>query len=119
LKRSPINIFLQDLITKCPVELHTILNDPKLEVGAVEMLGPDLFAVPYQHRREFVRPHDKYNIVIALMTTANARCRLYHYMKCIHMTPGCILLYTGRHMLIRSLIKRRPFRYRQLHHAAP
>nr|CAD2205760.1 unnamed protein product [Meloidogyne enterolobii] len=46
----------KDLITRSPVELHEVLNDPKLEVGAVEMLATDLFSVPYQSKREFVRP---------------------------------------------------------------
>lgn len=85
----------QDLITSSPVELHTVLNDPKLEVGAVELLvPPDVFAVPFQRRREFVRPHDKYNIVLALLTTANARKVLYEYMEKIFKMGRCFLLYT-------------------------
>ena len=84
----------KDLITSSPVELHTVLNDPKLEVGAVEMLAADLFAVPYQNRREFVRPHDKYNIIIALITTATARVRLYGFMEQIVRDQNCVLLYT-------------------------
>jgi len=71
-----------------------VLNDPKLDVGAVEMLATDLFAVPYQSKREFVRPHDKYNIVIALITTATARVFLYDYMDQIFNDPACKLLYT-------------------------
>jgi len=70
------------------------LNDPKLEVGAVEMLGPELFCVPYQHRREFIRPHDKNNVVIALITTSNARVTLYDYMEKIFFEHDCLLLYT-------------------------
>jgi len=84
----------RDLITSCPVELHTVLNDPKLELGAVEALAPDLFAVPYQSKREFARPHDKYNIVIALITTANARVRLYGFMERIFLQQDSVLLYT-------------------------
>jgi hypothetical protein len=80
-------------LTSCPVELHTLLNDPKKEIGAVEMLAPDLFAVPYQNRQEFIRPHAKYNIVVALTTTANARCRLYKYMERVLKQEGSQLLY--------------------------
>jgi hypothetical protein len=69
------------------------LNDPKKEVGAVEMLAPDLFAVPYQNRQEFVRPHSRYNIVVALLTTANARCRLYEHMERVVQQDGSQLLY--------------------------
>lgn len=58
------------------------------------MLGPNLFAVPYQQKRAFVRPHDKYNIVIALITTANARVRLYGFMEAIFKQKDSILLYT-------------------------
>jgi len=71
-----------------------VLNDPKLEIGAVEMLAQNLFSVPYRQRREFVRPHDKYNIVIALITTATARIMLYDYMEKIFEEKGCKLLYT-------------------------
>nr|CAD2176394.1 unnamed protein product [Meloidogyne enterolobii] len=84
----------QDCITSSPVELHTILNDPKLELGAVEMLAPNLFSVPYKQRREFVRPHDKYNIAVALITTATARIMLYDYMERIVKEKDCKLLYT-------------------------
>uniref|UniRef100_A0A914NB71 DNA-directed DNA polymerase n=2 Tax=Meloidogyne incognita TaxID=6306 RepID=A0A914NB71_MELIC len=84
----------QDCITSSPVKLHTVLNDPKLEIGAVEMLTPGLFAVPFRNRREFVRPHEKYNIVLALITTANARVILYKYMDQIVNDKDCKLLYT-------------------------
>jgi hypothetical protein len=49
----------QDLITDSPVELHRVLNDPKLEIGAPCPLNDVLFSVPYQHRREFVQSHHK------------------------------------------------------------
>nr|CAD2195566.1 unnamed protein product [Meloidogyne enterolobii] len=84
----------QDCITSSPVKLHTILNDPKLEVGAVEMLTPDLFAVPFRNKREFVRPHEKYNIALALITTAKARVMLYKYMDDIVNDKDSKLLYT-------------------------
>nr|CAD2200858.1 unnamed protein product [Meloidogyne enterolobii] len=84
----------QDCITNSPIKLHTVLNDPKLEVGAVEFLTPDLYAVPFRHRKEFVRPHEKYNIILALITTANARVKLYDYMDRIVHEDECKLLYT-------------------------
>ena len=59
------------------------------------MLAQDLFAVPYKSRSEFATSHNKYNIVIALYTTAYARATLYHYMESIIMAPNCKLLYTG------------------------
>jgi hypothetical protein len=86
---------VKDLITNSPVELHSLLNDPKFEVGCVEMLGNDLFAVPYKRKNEFVKSHERYNIVLALLTTAAARVRLYSFMEAVHTTPGCQLLYTG------------------------
>uniref|UniRef100_A0A1I8C3I6 DNA-directed DNA polymerase n=1 Tax=Meloidogyne hapla TaxID=6305 RepID=A0A1I8C3I6_MELHA len=89
-----VKLSSKDLITRSPVELHEVLNDPKLDVGAVEMLATDLYAVPYQSKREFVRPHDKYNIFIALITTATARVFLYDYMEQIFNDPDCKLLYT-------------------------
>ncbi|CAK5083777.1 unnamed protein product [Meloidogyne enterolobii] len=58
------------------------------------MLAPNLFSVPYKHRSEFVRPHDKYNIAIALITTATARIMLYDYMERIVKEKDCKLLYT-------------------------
>ena len=58
------------------------------------MLLSDLFSVPYRHRSEFVRSHDKYNIAIALITTATARVMLYGYMEKIVKDKDCKLLYT-------------------------
>uniref|UniRef100_A0A1I8B827 DNA-directed DNA polymerase n=1 Tax=Meloidogyne hapla TaxID=6305 RepID=A0A1I8B827_MELHA len=84
----------QDCITSSPVKLHTVLNDPKLELGAVEMLAQNLYAVPYRKRKEFVRPHEKYNIAIALITTATARVMLYDFMEKIVKEKDCKLLYT-------------------------
>jgi hypothetical protein len=86
---------VKDLITNSPIELHELLNDPKFEVGCVEMLGNDLFAVPYKRKNEFVKSHERYNIVLAMLTTAAARVRLYSFMNTVHSSSGCQLLYTG------------------------
>nr|CAD2182349.1 unnamed protein product [Meloidogyne enterolobii] len=102
----------QDCITSSPIKLHAILNDPKLEVGAIEMLTPDLFAVPYKNRREFVRPHDKYNIILALITTATARVMLYDFMEKIVNDNECKLLYTDTDscFFVHKRNKKPPFR---------
>ena len=71
------NNMTQDLITESPQKLYKLLADPKLEKGAVEMLSPTLFAVPFTSKSDFVESHDKYNIVLALYTTSYARIRLY------------------------------------------
>nr|CAD2208735.1 unnamed protein product [Meloidogyne enterolobii] len=102
----------QDCITSSPIRLHTILNDPKLELGAIEMLTPDLFAVPYKNRREFIRPHNKYNIVLALITTATARVMLYDFMEKIVNDNECKLLYTDTDscFFVHKRNKKPPFR---------
>uniref|UniRef100_A0A914M031 DNA-directed DNA polymerase n=1 Tax=Meloidogyne incognita TaxID=6306 RepID=A0A914M031_MELIC len=102
----------KDCITSSPAKLHTVLNDPKLEIGAIEMLTPDLYAVPYKSRREFVRPHDKYNIVLALITTATARVMLYEYMNNIVNEKDCKLLYTDTDscFYLHKIDKKPPFR---------
>ena len=89
------NNLTQDCITTSPYELHQVLENDKLEKGPVEMLAPDLFAVPYKSKSDFVTSHSKYNIVIALYTTAYARITLYRYMEQIIMAPNYKLLYTG------------------------
>ena len=89
------NNLTQDCITGSPYELHTILENNKLEKGPVEMLSQDLFAVPYKSRNDFATSHNKYNIIIALYTTAYARITLYRYMESIIMEPNYKLLYTG------------------------
>jgi len=102
----------KDCITSSPAKFHTVLNDPKLEIGAIEMLTPDLYAVPYKSRREFVRPHDKYNIVLALITTATARVMLYEYMNNIVNEKDCKLLYTDTDscFYLHKIDKKPPFR---------
>jgi len=76
------------------------------------MLTPNLYAVPYRNRREFVRPHDKYNIVLALITTATARVMLYEYMDKIVNDNDCKLLYTDTDscFYLHKIIKQPPFR---------
>jgi len=76
------------------------------------MLTPDLYAVPYKSRREFVRPHDKYNIVLALITTATARVMLYEYMNNIVNEKDCKLLYTDTDscFYLHKIDKKPPFR---------
>uniref|UniRef100_A0A914MNU5 DNA-directed DNA polymerase n=2 Tax=Meloidogyne TaxID=189290 RepID=A0A914MNU5_MELIC len=102
----------QDCITSSPMKLHTILNDPKLELGAIEMLTTDMFAVPYKNRSEFIRPHDKYNIVLALITTATARVMLYDFMEKIVNDNECKLLYTDTDscFFVHKRNKKPPFR---------
>lgn len=75
------NNLTRDLITVCdffsknicnvcvhfkssPFELYRLLEDPKYEKGPLEMLSPELFAVPYKSHSDFVESHDKYNIVV-------------------------------------------------------
>jgi len=76
------------------------------------MLTPDLFAVPYKNRREFVRPHDKYNIILALITTATARVMLYDFMEKIVNDNECKLLYTDTDscFFVHKRNKKPPFR---------
>jgi len=76
------------------------------------MLTPDLFAVPYKNHREFVRPHDKYNIVLALITTATARVMLYDFMEKIVNDNECKLLYTDTDscFFVHKRNKKPPFR---------
>ena len=90
------NNLTQDCITTSPYELFNILENDKLEKGPVEMLSPDLFAVPYKTKNDFARSHNKYNIVIALYTTAYARIILYQYMESIIWSRNHKLLYTGK-----------------------
>ena len=82
-------------ITTSHYELRQVLENDKLEKGPLEMLAPELFAVPYKSKSAFVTSHSKYNIVIALYTTAFARITLYRYMEQIIMAPNYKLLYTG------------------------
>ena len=93
------NNLTQDCITTSPYELFNILENDKLEKGPVEMLSPDLFAVPYKTKNDFARSHNKYNIVIALYTTAYARTILYQYMESIIWSRNHKLLYTGKKLL--------------------
>ena len=90
----------KDLITDNPMELHRLLNDPKVECGAVEMFSPKIFAVPYRKHADFVKSHDKYNIILALFTTAGARKTLYEYMEKVIKAPGHKLLYTDTDSVI-------------------
>jgi hypothetical protein len=98
------NNLTRDCITSSPFELHSLLEDPKLEKGPVEMLSRDLFTVPYKRRLDFVDSHNKYNIVIAMYTTSYARTVLYGYMEQIIFEPGCKLLYTGIITFIASIL---------------
>ena len=90
----------KDLITDNPLELHRLLNDPKVECGAVEMFSPQIFAVPYRKHADFVKSHDKYNIILALFTTSGARITLYDYMEKAAKAPGHKLLYTDTDSVI-------------------
>ena len=90
------NNLTQDCITTSPYELFNILENDKLEKGPVEMLSPDLFAVPYKTKNDFARSHNKYNIIIALYTTAYVRIILYQYMESIIWSRNHKLLYTGK-----------------------
>jgi hypothetical protein len=94
------NNLTKDLVTGNPVELHRLLNDPKVECGAVEMFSPRLFAVPYRKHSDFVESHDKYNIAIAVFTTSGARRTLYEYMERVVQAPGAKLLYTDTDSVI-------------------
>lgn len=105
------NNLTQDCITGSPFELHNLLENKKLEKGAVEMLSPDLFAVPYKSHSDFVESHNKYNVVIALYTTSYARTILYYYMEKIINAPNHKLLYTGGWPFKNQKINRH-FRYR-------
>ena len=90
----------KDLITENPLELHRLLNGPKVECGAVEMFSPRIFAVPYLKHADLVKSHDKYNIILALFTTSGARITLYDYMEKAAKAPGHKLLYTDTDSVI-------------------
>ena len=89
------NNLTKDLITNSPYELYKVLEDPKLVKGSVKILTEDLFAVPYKSLSDFAESHNKYNVVIALYTTAYARTILYSYLEKIYNAPNHKLLYTG------------------------
>ncbi len=89
------NNLTRTLITSKPENLHAVLNNRTLVIGAIQMLNDDLFMVDYQKKNDFVTPHSKYNVVLSLFTTSAARVCLYNYMDRVANTPNCKLLYTG------------------------
>ena len=55
-----------NFVKTSPYELIKLLENPKYEVGHVEMLTEELYAVPYRSLSDFAESHDKYNVVIGL-----------------------------------------------------
>ena len=82
------------MLTDSAHELHKLLTDPKLEVGAINYINKALVSVPWKKRREWVASHSKYNVVLALWTTSAARLVLLDAMEAVERTPGMKGLYT-------------------------
>ena len=57
-------------------------------------MSEDIMRVNYRMKRDYVKENNNSNIVIALYTTAEARLKLYRYMKMVEETPGCEIAYT-------------------------
>lgn len=83
------------LLTRSPAELHKLLNNKKMDIGAISFINDDLVMVPYKRKGEFVTSHPRYNVVLSLFTTSAARVRLYGYMDMVVKDPNSKLLYTG------------------------
>lgn len=84
-----------DIITNRPSEFWSIVNDPKHEIGTIQRIDDGLYMLNYKKKRDFIRSHAKYNVVLSLYTTSAARLHLYSFMERVVKTDGCKLLYTG------------------------
>jgi hypothetical protein len=95
--------FNSDLVTCDPVELWSVLNDSTYDIGNVRLLARgdecrgrrNLYMVSYRRKKDFIRPHSKYNVVLSLFTTSAARCHLYKYMEMVGNDALCKILYSG------------------------
>ncbi|XP_067651372.1 uncharacterized protein [Haliotis asinina] len=64
-----------------PQRYFALLWDERCQVKDVNIINEDLLCVTYEPRPEFHDPHPAHNVVIAAWVTAQARLKLYSYLK--------------------------------------
>ncbi|XP_067660559.1 uncharacterized protein [Haliotis asinina] len=64
-----------------PQRYFALLRDERCQVKDVNIINEDLLCVTYEPRPEFHDPHPAHNVVIAAWVTAQARLKLYSYLK--------------------------------------
>ncbi|XP_067660627.1 uncharacterized protein [Haliotis asinina] len=58
-----------------------LLRDERCLMKDIHVVNEDLIRVTYEHQPEFHNPHPAHNVVIAAWVTAQARLKLYSYLK--------------------------------------
>uniref|UniRef100_A0A183C8S4 DNA-directed DNA polymerase n=1 Tax=Globodera pallida TaxID=36090 RepID=A0A183C8S4_GLOPA len=82
------------IVTDSPAELRALLDNPSIEVSAVDQLSEECVLLTYAAVNEWVEEHDCSNIVLSLWTTSAARLHLLRLMQKVVRAPNSVLIYT-------------------------
>jgi hypothetical protein len=77
-----------------PARFVEILDDHRLIVQKIDLVGPKLAMMMYKPKNAFVTEHKATNVAISLFTTSAARLRLLEAMEKVVAQPHAELLYT-------------------------
>jgi hypothetical protein len=93
-------------IFSSPEKFFECVFDPKKEISMIYPINKDILRVNHRVKRDYVKENKSSNIVIALYTTAEARLKLYRYMKMVEDIQGCEIAYTDTDSVNFSCVKK-------------
>jgi hypothetical protein len=76
-----------------PVHYADLLNDHRINVQRVEIIGPKLAMITYSPKKTFVKEHPETSVTISLYTTSAARLRLLESKEKVVCHPDALILY--------------------------
>ena len=65
-------------------EYMTLLTDETTNVTNIQLVNENIVHVEYNNKKEFVRPSNRINVVLAAYTTAQARLKLYELLEVLN-----------------------------------
>lgn len=71
----------QTVIVTNPTHMYRLLNDPAIVVECMTIIDDETLLVTWNRAQEEIRESKNMNVVIAAVTTAAARLRLYEYLE--------------------------------------
>uniref|UniRef100_A0A183C8L0 DNA-directed DNA polymerase n=1 Tax=Globodera pallida TaxID=36090 RepID=A0A183C8L0_GLOPA len=82
------------VVTDSPAELRALLDNPAIEVSAIDQLNDECVLITYASVNEWVEEHGCSNIMLSLWTTSAARLHLLRLMQAVVRAPNAVLIYT-------------------------
>jgi len=77
-----------------PENYYKLITDPAIIINSVVIVSDKMTAVSYTKENDFVEVMGNTNVVLAAYTTAQARLRLYDYIK--HLGERALYFDTGK-----------------------